>query len=479
MKSVLSNLALGFVVICGSAALSGCMVGPDYARPQTTADTNEPFFHTGSHSQDVNNLADIDQWWMRFADPVTADLVRQALENNYDLKAAAARVLQAQALLKEARGRQLPQVAYNFSRSRNKTSFNFGGAGRFSNLSTTFSQDFTVSYILDLFGKLKRTERAAWTDMLATEAGEKTIINSIISGVIRARVDIATIQKRLAIARANTESRQKTLEVVERRYRQGLVGPVDVRLARENLEAAKALEPGIELSLITAHHGLDVLLGRRPGLSELLPETLDDLPNLDPVPIGLPASLLDRRPDIIAAEMSLRAANERIGVSIARLYPDLTLTAGVGRSADKWRDLWIPETETYSAIMRLAQPVFNGGQLRAGIDGAEARYCELAANYAAAVLIALREVEDALVSEEMLQSQLKHIELRLEQARAAENLSQQRYQRGVESILAVLESQRRSRIAENELAVLKGRVWITRVNLFLALGGDWTWQEKT
>jgi multidrug efflux system outer membrane protein len=462
--------------------LAGCMVGPDYSRPETAADTSDGYFHAGAHNEDVNDFAEIDRWWERFGDPVTAELVREALNNNYNLKAAAARVLQAQAGLAEIRGLQLPDITYGLNRDRSKRSFNFGGlggGGRFSVMSTTWSQDISVIYILDLFGKLKRSERAAWAEMLAAEANEQALINSMIATVINARVNVATIQRRLDIARANTESRQKTLEIVERRYGQGLVGPVDIRLARENLAASKSLEPAIELSLITARHALDVLLARRPGSSDELPRTLADLPDLEPVPIGLPASLLDRRPDVRAAEFSLRAANERIGVSIARLYPDLTLTGTYGFSADTIEEIFQQdETEMYSAISRLAQPIFKGGQIRAQIDAAEARFAELAANYAGTVLTAMREVEDALVSERMLQSQFEYVRVRLREATAAESLSKQRYQRGVEGILTVLESERRRRMAEEELTVLTGRLWTIRVNLFLALGGDWNYQEQ-
>lgn len=461
--------------------LTGCTVGPDYSRPPTAVDTTEGYFLAGKNSQDPNDLADSDQWWHRFGDPVTAQLVRRTLENNYDLKAAAARVMQAMARLAENRGRRLPAITYNFSRDRNQRSFNFGGfggGGRFKSLSTTVTQDFSIIYILDLFGKLKRAEQAAWSDMLAAEANEQALINSMIAIVINTRVDIATIQRRLGIARANTESRRKTLEIVERRYKQGLVGPVDVRLARENLAASKAAEPVIELSLITAHHALDVLLALRPGTSQDLPQTLADLPDLESVPVGLPASLLDRRPDVKAAELALRAANARVGVSIAQLYPDLTLTGNYGFSGDTFNEIFMRETEIYSLIFRLAQPIYRGGQLRAQVKGAKARYAELSADYAGTVLTALREVEDTLASEQMLQLQFGYVQTQLAEARAAENLSQQRYQRGVEGILTVLESQRRRRAAEEQLAVLKGQIWTTRVNLFLALGGDWARQEQ-
>ncbi len=484
MKKLLI-LIYWLLIAFGFTMLTGCMVGPRYSRPETAADSNEPFVYSGVRSRDVNDLEMIDNWWERFGDPTTTAVVLRALENNYDLKAAAARVLQARAALDESRGRLWPDVSYGLSRDRSKRSFTFGSGfgpgGRFSIMSTTWSQDISVVYVLDLFGKLRHAERAAWADMLAAEATEQALVNSIIATVVKARIDIATIQKRLAIARANTESRTDTLEIVERKYSRGLVKPVEIRLARENLEAAKSLEPAIELSLIRAQNALDVLLGHRPAASEPLPETLPDLPDLEPVSIGLPASLLDRRPDVIAAELTLRAANERIGVSIAQLFPDLTLTASVGRSADKWEDIWTDKTETYSALFRLAQPIFKGGQLKARVNAAEARYAELAANYAVIVLTAMREVEDALAAEQMLQDQLEHAQSRFIEAEAAERLSKQRYSSGVAGVagfLTVLETQRRRRIAEEQVAILKGQIWTTRVNLFLALGGDWTDKEE-
>jgi len=475
--SILGASFLLLLMVVIGFVLPGCMVGPKYSRPQTAADANEPYFHAGTHEQDVNAFDGIERWWERFGDETTAMLVGRMLESNYDLKASAARVLQAEATLAGAFGRRLPDVSYGISRDRSKRSFNFGG--RFSVISETWTQGVSVGYILDLFGKLRRSERAAWAQVLAAQANRQTLINSMIATVINARIDIATTQRRLAIAKANTKSRRDTLAIVERRYSEGLVGPVDVRLARENLEAARALEPSIELSLAKAHHALDVLLARRPGGSDRLPETLPDLPDLDPLPIGLPGSLLDRRPDVIAAELSLRAANEEIGVSIAQLFPDLTLTANFGGSADRWRDIWKHSAETYSLLFNFTGPIFKGGQLRAQIKAAKARFAELAANYGQTVLTAIREVEDALVTEQMLQSELEHTQLRLNEARAAENLSKDRYQRGVETILSVLESERRRRTAEEQLTILKGQIWTTRVNLHLALGGDWNYQDES
>lgn len=480
-KQIVLIYGLCFIVVL--TILSGCMVGPDYSRPETPVETSDGYYNAAANEQDVNDFSEIDKWWEQFGDPVTAMLVRESLENNYSLKAAAARVLQAQAALTEIHGRRLPDISYNLTRDRSKRSFNFGGlggGGRFTVMSTTWSQGISVAYILDLFGKLKRSEQAAWAELLAVEANEQVLINSMVATVINARVNIATLQRRLDIARANTQSMKKSVGIVERRYEQGLVGPVDIRLARENLAQLEVVEPVIELSLITARNALDELLARRPGSSDELPQTLEDLPDLGPIPVGLPASLLDRRPDVRAAEFLLRAANERIGVSIAQLYPDLTMTGGFGYSDDKFENIFKYDgTEMYSAITSLAQPIFRGGQIRAQIDAAEARYTELAANYAGTVLAAMREVEDALITEQMLQTQLKYARVQFREASAAESLSRQRYERGVEGILTVLVSERSRRISEQEVTILKGRIWTNRVNLFLALGGDWDYQESS
>jgi multidrug efflux system outer membrane protein len=473
--------------------VGGCMLGPEYSRPETPAETASSYVHAEGSARDVNDWQQMDRWWEHFGDPVTADLVRQALEKNYDLKASVARVLQARAGLAEAKGRLWPEVSYNLTRNRSKSYFNFGGggggaedpnnpllsafSGGFSPLTTTWSQDISVSYLVDFWGQLRRAKRAAWEDLLASEANRQALTNSTIAMVVRARVDVAIAQRRLALAKANVGSLQSTLDITERRYRGGLVGPVEVRLARASLEGAKAQEPAIASALAVSRHALDVLLGHAPGASPDLPETLPDLPELPSPPEGVPGALLDRRPDVRAAEFALRAANERIGVSVAQLYPNLTLTASYGRSADRWEDIWQDFSETYAALFNLAQPVFRGGQLRAQVRAAKARYEEAAATYGGVVLVAMREVEDALITAQLLQRQFEHTRLQLAESAAAEELSRLRYEQGVESLLTVLESERRRRTAEEQLTVLEGQIWTTRVNLHLALGGDWAGNE--
>jgi outer membrane protein TolC len=246
-----------------------------------------------------------------------------------------------------------------------------------------------------------------------------------------------------------------------------------VYLARENLAAARALEPAIVERVKLAQHSLDVLIGQRPGALALLPDRLGALGEPEPIPVGLPAALLDRRPDVQAAELRLRAATERVGVSIAALFPDLTLSGSWGYLSNRFSMLTDPQNEVYSAIIGLAAPIFKGGRLKAQVDAAKARATGAAENYAGVVLVALREAEDALVRQQTLKERIDRLKERLTQALRAESLARQRYLRGVEKILIVLETERRRRIGENELIRTTGDLWNARVELFLALGGDW------
>jgi multidrug efflux system outer membrane protein len=469
---------VGVLIISVTASLMpGCMLGPKYSRPENEAQSADEYLQAGDNVQDINMLTETDTWWLRFGDETTTNLVKEALQNNYDLKAATARVIQAEAGLVQAKGAQLPQVSASFDRTMTRSDLDAPGIdlvpGSDVIKDRTYTTQFNINYVLDLFGKLKYVERAAWQDLLATQAAKQTVVHSLVAAVINTRISIATLQNQLDIAKANTASRQKTLEIVERRYRKGLASPVEVRLARENLAASKSTEPALELAITQAQYALDTLLGQRPGSTRELERTLPDLPDLEPVPVGIPASLLDRRPDLRAAEHALKAANERIGVSIAQLYPDLNFIAGLGWRSGTSSSMYPDTAYVYSTVFSAVQPIFAGGQLQAQVDATEAIFQELAAGYAGAVITAMKEVEDALVAEQKLQQQLQEVQFRFEEAIAAEELSRDRYQQGISTLLLVLESERRRRIAETELALLKGRLWTNRVSLFLALGGDW------
>ena len=451
--------------------VTSCTMGPDYQRPATLADTGT-YNHTAQINLDPNTLSDMEPWWLNFGDPVTSKLVQTALDNNLDLKVSAARVLESDALLAQAFGQRLPQVSYGANRDRSKFYFN-SPFGRASFLSTTWGQQLSISYVTDIFGKLRRAEEATWRQVLATQADRQTMLHTVIAQVVRTRVQIATQQRLLAIAQATTKSWRDNLTILERRYEQGLIESLDVHIAKENLAASQATENVLEQTLMITFNALNVLLGQRPGTTVTLAETLSELPDLAPPPVGVPAHLLDRRPDVISVEMLLAASTAHVGVSIAQLYPDLTLGGTYGFRGSEFEDLFIDETEVYSLVMQLAQPLFMGGQLQAQVDASQAQMEQAAGVYAGTVLKAFREVEDTLVREKFMWQRLTLLEERFSQAQIAEQLARERYQKGLQGILIVLETERRRRIAENELALSKGDLWTNRVDMFLALGGDW------
>jgi multidrug efflux system outer membrane protein len=459
------------VAVTGLVIAAGCTLGRDPERPTTAADLSESYSH--ATNVEVTELPEVTPWWQEFGDETTTELVELALENNVDLQAAAARVLEAEANLRRAGGARLPQVGYGASASKQQMSFVLPNIGRRQIESTTYSYNLSVSWQADLFGRLKRTRQSVWASLLSEEASREAVVHTVVAAVVRARVLVATAEWALAINREITESWESTLRTVERRYRAGIADAVELHLARENFASAQASEAVIAGQLEQARLALDVLVGRRPGSGETLPDTLPQLPSLEPVPLGLPAELLDRRPDLRQAEMQLAAATYGVGAAIANLYPDLSLTGSVGASADRLNDLTISDGLIYNAVANLIGPLFTGGQRRADVDAAEARAEQATAMYAGAVLNALREVEDALVLSESSQLNWEFSDKRAAEARAADRLAKQRYQRGVATLLTVLETERRLRLAEQAIITATADVWNARIDLFLALGGDW------
>ena len=451
--------------------LSGCTLGPDPARPVTAADAADTYVY--AKAQESIDSPSVTAWWRTFGDPTTVELVELALQNNTDLQAAAARVLEAEAALQRAHGARLPQVGVGASATDQRFSFVLPEVGRRTIDSTTYSYNFNVSWQADLLGRLKRTQQANWASLMAQEEAQEALVHTVVSLVVRSRVLVATAERALEITRQITKSWESTTNTVERRYRAGLAGAVELHLARENLAAVRASEAVIAGQLDQARLALDVVVGRRPGSSDPLPDTLPELPSLEPVPLGLPASLLDRRPDLRQAEMQLAAATYGVGAAIANLYPDLSLTGSIGASADKINDLTLDDGLVYNAVANLVGPIFSGGQRRADVDAAKARVEQATALYAGAVLTALREVEDALVLGESTTLNWEFSDLRVSEARAADRLAKQRYQRGVETLLTVLETERRLRLAEQAIITATADVWNARIDLFLALGGDW------
>jgi outer membrane protein, multidrug efflux system len=462
------TVVVSVLAVSGCVWMSGCTVGPDYERPDTAVDSAEQY-HWQPQGWDRSGDANgIGPWWREFGDSATNELVKKVLKNNTDLLAATAGIQQAMALVDQAHGMRLPDLSYDATIARNKMALGPG----FSFLANFYPHGLKINYIADIFGRLRRTERAALLDAFASEDERKALMHMLIAQVVETRVQIATQQRLLAIAEATIANWESALEITQNRYEGGLVSPLDVYFAKQNLSTAKVRKSQIEQQQILLGSSLAVLCGETPN-GQIPSKALSDLPPLTPVPLGLPVGLLNRRPDIHAAEMRLSAATERVGVSIAKRYPDLALALTGGYQPFDASDFVSRDVQVYSAAAQLVAPLFKGGQLKAGVKAAKAAAEQAAHLYAGKILTAVKEVEDALASEQMLLKQVEQLEEGVKVSIEAQQLAKDRYTSGVEPMLAVLETERNRRLAENELAVAQGQLWRTRIQLFLALGGNW------
>ena len=457
-------------------ACSGCTPQVDAPNYDPSSFIN-PHFQQGAKATQASEVS-TQQWWQQLQDPVIDRLVDQAIQHNLDLKSASANIQESQALLQSAAGSRLPQVNLATSGERaftgNSTGSSFS-AGNNRLYTTTLLAGASVSWQSDLFGKLRNQQRASQARWQASQADYEALLHSVIADVIRQRVLLAITLQRIAIAKTIASSHQQTLASVERRYRQGVgtTSAVDLGLARENVYAAQATITGLEQDIAIAQHALDILLGQTPQTLLASEQPLAQLPLLDSQVAGIPMQLLDRRPDLRAAQLRTLADKADVSVALAALYPDLTISADIG-----WRDseasgLFSPASLFGRLIGRFTQPLFNGGQLRADISAAKARYEAEAIGYTQDVLTAIQEVEDALIRNTKLHKQLAQITHQVNQARQAQRLSNGRYQKGIETLLTLLEAQRRRQNAEDRLLQTTLDYWNARVDLYLAIGGSW------
>lgn len=463
------------LVLSSGLFLSACAVGPDFESRGLgelfgLADPTGYQFRDGATSAS-RQTQPMSHWWERLGDPSLAPLISEMLDRNYDLAASAARTQEAQAQLDAAFGGRLPSLSASPSANR---AFTTDPAGN-RTYTNSFSVGATLSWQIDLFGRLARSQRAAAANYEASQADEQGLIHTQIATLVRTRVAIATLTRRIASAEAIAESRRTTLAAVDRRYRSGLsdTSATDLHSARENLSSALADIPALKADLFAATTALDILLGRLPGTSTLDASTLAVVPPPRDVPVGLPADLLDRRPDLRSAEFRVAAATENVGVAIADLYPNLTLTGTLSSTSPRAGSLFDVATLAGSLAGQLTQSVFDGGTRSAVVRQREAALTQQAASYASAILTAIKEVEDALEAERQSETRLTHLEAALNEARLAEASAADRYQRGIGNFQTLLEVQRRLQNLEQGLLIEQQNKWNSRITLLLALGGDW------
>ena len=456
------------LTLSGALAV-GCASAPPVVPP--VLDVTIPRDWTADHVP-VGEIA--ITWWQDFADPELTAVVETALESNYDLQAAAARLYQAAANARAADGDLQPTIQASYTGSRRKQNFvGFpipGGEDRvLSTVSTNQGVSLDVSWEIDLWGRLRNTASATLSDLQASAADLRGAQLSLAGQTVKAWFAIAEAQQQVDLSRQTVESYRESAEQVQDRFEAGIRPALDLRLALLNLSNAQALLQQRLQQFDAATRQLEVLLGRYPGFEI---DTPTALPQVTPtVPAGLPADLVARRPDLVAAERDIAAAQVRINVARADLLPRISLTAATGTSTDSLRSLIDGSFGVWSLLGNVVQPIWQGGRLRAEVSRAEARGAEVLAQYATLALGAYAEVETALAAEEFLRERVSHLTKSVTQARAAERLADERYRAGLEDYITVLDSQRSAVNAEVELIGIRRLRLENRVDLYLALGG--------
>ena len=447
------------LIVCIAAGLSGCMVGPNYKRP---AVASPPQFRAGEPQPAQASLGDA-KWFDLFQDETLRGLVRESLQANYDIRIAAQRVVEAEGQLTATRSGLFPQVNGQASAGRDGVKSpiqSYGGA-------------FGVaSWEIDLFGKLRRASEAARADLLATQENQKAVMQLLVAEVASAYFDLLEYDAELQYVRDSITTRQESVKLVVAREEGGVGSMLDVDQAKTLVASAQANLALLEKAQEQTENAISYLLGRQPG-PIARGKNLTDQPLPPQVPAGLPSALLERRPDLQAAEQQLVAANARVGVAKAAFFPSINLTAAGGFQTTDLLGIASRSGFAYSMGGVVDVPIFDAGRRSANYKIAKAQHEELLIAYQRAIHGAFRDVSDALVGHQKTKEYEVSQRLLAETLRDQTRLANQRYVGGVSSYLEVLDTERQRLTAEQQLAQAQRDVLTTLVQLYKALGGGW------
>ncbi len=448
--------------------LTGCAVGPKYKRPPVTVPDGYRGLAPDGGQQTPASLGD-EEWWMVFQDQQLQKLIREALIQSYDVRIAAARVLQAQAVVGIVRADQFPTISGGASANNQ----------RFPRTPTTAAYEtsplgvnLSLLWELDFWGKFRRATEAARASLLATEWGQKAVISSLVSNVASAYFQLLELDLEMDISRNALASRKESLRLVEIRAKGGTTSLLDVRQSEQLVYTAAASIPDLERRIEQQENLISILLGKNPA-PVVRGKPLVENVVLPTVPPGLPSSLLDRRPDIQSVEQQLVAANAQIGVAKAAYFPQITLTGVAGYQSSALTDLFTGPAGLWSFGGQLTQPIFTAGKIRSNVRLTEAQKEEAVLIYQQSIQQAFREVSDSLVAYRKNQEFRQQQELLSAAAEDATRLASVRYQGGVTSYLEVLDSDTRHFDAQLGLAQAELNERLALVQLYNALGGGW------
>jgi len=443
---------------------SGCVQGPDYAKPEVSI---PPAYRFQMPADQFQNPS----WWNGYADPRLDALVQEALASNRDLRIASARVDEFAAILAGTRSQAFPQVGYGLSGNRSRASEDLIPS-IVDPKSTTFNSLLTASWEIDLWGRIRRETEAARANLLATEEARRGVTLTLISSVIATYINLLDFDAQLRIALQTAEGRKRSVELFQMRLDAGWVSEFEMSQVRAEYESALQQLPGLKQAIATQEHALSVLVGRNPG--PIIRSGEPDQLHSPTVPAGLPSDLLLRRPDILQAEQQLVASNALIGAARALFFPRITLTGLLGFASGSLGNLFQGTSRTWSFTGDVAGPIYTGGGLTAAVDQAKARRDQSLANYELVIQNAFRDVEDALADLRHSAELRETLRRRVATLRRGVELANERYDNGYSDYLEVLDTERSLFSAELQLASARGDYQRALVNLYRALGGDWT-----
>ncbi len=455
------------------AALAGCTVGPRYQRPPVTP---PPQFYGLAGQAQAASLADLP-WWEVFKDPVLTGLVEEALRDGYDVRIAAARIEEARARYGVAGSAFFPQVGYNGQVARERISGFEPGVGKNGQVTPLISVSVpTVSWELDVWGRIRRLTEAARAQYLATEETRRGVVLTLVSQVASAYFDLRQLDEDVDIARRNTAAFHDTFDLFNKQLQGGIASALDTSDAEAAWANEAAQIPLLESQAVAKENQLALLLGRNPG-PIARGESLFKQPLPAEIPAGLPAALLMRRPDVRQYEQQLVAANADIGVAEAAFYPTLSLTGMFGGLSPDLKDLFA-KGQTWSIGGGLMGPIFQGGNLRSQYRLAVAQFEEAKLQYEQVVTRAFGEVSTALVALEKLAAAEKERQRAVNAYAEAVRLANLRYTSGLSAYFEVIDAQENLLNAENLLAQLRHDRLVALADLYKALGGGWQTPES-
>jgi multidrug efflux system outer membrane protein len=449
-------------------ATPGCLVGPNYARPKL--ETPEAFRGAEASEGPAAEAIGDRRWSEIFRDEALNALVVRALEHGYDVQAAAARVLEAQARLGIARAEQFPEVSAGAAAIGQRTSRALGFTSRTVG---AMQLQGSAGWQLDFWGRYRRATEAARAQLLAAEWGRRAVASTVVSEVAAGYFRLRMLDLSLEVSRRTLESRQESLRLTQVREQGGVTSLVDVRQAEQLVFEAAAEITSLEREIEQQENFLSVLIGGNPG-PIVRGRGLVEQPRPPAVPAGLPSALLERRPDIQAAEQQLAAANAQIGVARAAYFPSIGLTGAGGVESTALSALFAGSSAIWSAAASLTQPVFTAGRTRSQVAIATAQREQALLEYQQTVRQAFRDVSDALVGYRKLHDYREQQARLLASADDARRLADVRYRGGAASYLEVLDADTRRFNAELGLADAQFQELSALVALYRALGGGWT-----